>query len=98
MKVYTLMFQMDYWDEQFTRSVHLTEKGALIEQCNYLLELLLDIDWKEEDEKEMVYLSKIIEKDDNITIAQLLEYSKLLQFYANNAEIYTQIEPYTLLP
>ena len=62
MKVYVLRYEYAHHGENFTRGVHMTHKGALLDQCVILLEVLLDMEWEEEDVKEMDYINNIIEK------------------------------------
>ena len=76
----------------------MTHKGALLDQCVILLEVLLDMEWEEEDVKEMIYINNIIEKDDPITYDELIQHSDVLQRYGDYAEIYTEIEEFTLEP
>ena len=76
----------------------MTHKGALLDQCVILLEILMDMDWGYEDEKEIKIINKIIEKDDPITVDELLQYRRILARLADNAEVYTEIEAFTLRP
>ena len=76
----------------------MTRKGALLDQCVILLEILMDMDWEYEDEKEIKIINNIIEKDDPITVDELIQHSGVLQRYGDYAEIYTEIEEFTLQP
>ena len=98
MKVYVLRYYYAHHGEDFTRSVHMTHKGVLLEQCTYLLEVLSDMDWEQEDVKEMDYINKIIEKDDPITVDELIQHINVLERYANDAEIYSEFEAFILEP
>ena len=98
MNVYVLRYEFAHHGENFTRSVHMTHKGALQEQCIYLLEVLFDMDWEDETLKELVYISETIEKDDPITIDELIQHINVLQSYAEDVEIYTEIEAFYLRP
>ena len=98
MKVYVLRYEFAHHGEDFTRSVHMTHKGVLMEQCVYLLEILMDMDWDEEGEKEMKIINNIIEKDDPITVGELIQHINVLERYADNVELYTEIEEFYLQP
>lgn len=76
----------------------MTRKGALLDQCVILLEILMDMDWEYEDEKEIKIINNIIEKDDPITVDELIQHVNLLEQYAECNEIYTEIEEFTLQP
>ena len=76
----------------------MTHKGALLDQCAILLEILLDMEWEEEDVKEMDYIDKIIEKGDPVTVDELIQHANVLERYGEYAEIYTEIEAFTLEP
>ena len=98
MKVYVLRYEYAHHGENFTRGVHMTHKGALLDQCVILLEILMDMDWDEEDEKEIKIINNIIEKDDPITVDELIQHINVLERLADNAEVYTEIEAFTLQP
>ena len=98
MKVYVLRYYFAAHGEDFTRAVHMTYKGALLDKCSYLLEVLLDMDWDEDGEKEMKIINNIIEKDDPITAGELIDYIDTLESYAENVELYAEIEGFTLEP
>ena len=98
MKVYVLRYYFVHHGEDFTRSVHMTHKGVLLKQCNYLLEVLMDMEWEQEDVKEIDYINKIIEKDDPITVDELIQHINVLERYANDAEIYSELEVFILEP
>lgn len=51
MKVYVLRYYFAAHGEDFTRAVHMTYKGALLDKCSYLLEVLLDMDWAMKEQK-----------------------------------------------
>ena len=76
----------------------MTRKGALLDQCVILLEILMDMDWEYEDEKEIKIINNIIEKDDPITVDELIQHVNLLEQYAECNEIYTEREEFTLQP
>ena len=78
MKVYVLRYEYAHHGEDFTRGVHMTRKGALLDQCVVLLEILMDMDWEYEDEKEIKIINNIIEKDDPITVDELIQHVNLL--------------------
>ena len=76
----------------------MTHKGALLDQCVILLEILLDMEWEEEDVKEMDYIANIIEKGDPITVDELIQHTNVLERYGEYAEVYTEIEAFDLEP
>ena len=98
MKVYVLRYEYAHHGENFTRGVHMTYKGALLDQCVILLEILMDMDWDEEDTREIYYIGDIIEKGDPITVDELIQHINVLERHADNAEVYTEIEQFTLQP
>ena len=98
MKVYVIRYCYARHGEDFTRAVHMTHKGALLDQCELLLEVLLDMEWEEEDVKEMDYITNIIEKGDPITVDELIQHANVLERYAEYVEVYTEIEAFTLEP
>ena len=98
MKVYVLRYYYARHGEDFTRSVHMTHKGALLEKANYLVEVLLDMEWDEEDVKEMDYINNIIEKDDPIAIDELIQHTNVLERYGEYVELYAEIEVFNLHP
>jgi hypothetical protein len=98
MKVYVLRYYFAHHGEDFTRSVHLTHKGALMEQCTFLLEVLMDMDWECEDEKEMKTINNITKKDDPITVRELIQHINVLERLADSAEVYSEIEAFYLEP
>jgi len=98
MKVYVLRYYYAVCGEDFTRSVHMTYKGVLMDKCEYLLEVLLDMEWEEEDVKEMDYINNIIEKDDPITVDELIQHINVLERHAECIQFYTDIEAFTLEP
>jgi len=98
MKVYVLSYEFTRFNENFTRSVHMTHKGALLDQCCFMLEVLLDMEWEEEDDKEMYYIEGIVDKDKPITTDELIQHINVLERYAENVQFYTEIEEFTLEP
>ena len=56
------------------------------------------LDWDEEDEKEIKIINNIIEKGDPITVDELIQHINVLERHADNAEVYTEIEQFTLQP
>lgn len=98
MNVYVLRYEFAHHGENFTRSVHVTHKGALLEQCAYLLEVFFDMDWDDDDLKELVYIDNILKNDEPVTVDELIQHINVLEQYAECGEIYTEIEQLTLLP
>ena len=76
----------------------MTRKGVLLDKCNLLLDVLMDMDWEYEDEKEIKIINNIIEKDDPITVDELIQHVNFLEQYAECNEVYTEIEEFTLQP
>ena len=98
MKVYVLRCHYSYHGEDFTRGVYMTRKGALLDQCVVLLEVLMDMDWDGEGEREIKIINNIIEKDDPITVDELFQHINVLERYADNVEVYTEVDEFTLQP
>ena len=98
MKVYVLRCHYSYHGEDFTRGVYMTRKSALLDQCVVLLEVLMDMDWEYEDAREIKIINKIIEKDDPITVGELIQHINVLERYADNVEVYTEVDEFTLQP
>ena len=98
MKVFVLRYYFAHHAEDFTKSVHMTYKGVLMEQCAYLLEVLLDMDWDNEVTEEIGYIDQTFHPDDPITVAELIQHINVLERFADNAEIYTEIEQFILQP
>jgi len=98
MKVFVLRYYFSHHGEDFTRSVHMTYKGVLLDQCSYLLEVLLDMEWDDEDIKKIGHIDQTFHPDDPITVAELIQHINVLERFADNAEIYTEIEQFILQP
>ena len=98
MKVYVLRYYYAHHGEDFTRSVHMTYKGVLMEQCTYLLGELVDMDWDDEGTEEIGYIDQTFHPDDPITVDELIQHTNVLKRYAENAEIYAEIEAFNLEP
>jgi lysyl-tRNA synthetase class II len=98
MKVYVLRYYFAAHGEDFTRAVHMTHKGVLLDQCIYLLEVLLDMDWDDETMDEIRYVDSIMEKDNPITVDELIQHINVLERYAENIELYTEVEAFILQP
>jgi len=98
MKVYVLRYSFAHHGEDFTRSVHMTHKGVLMEQCSYLLEVLLDMDWDDEATRELGYIDQTFHPDDPITVDELIQHINVLERYGEYAEVYTEIEAFNLEP
>ena len=98
MKVFVLRCYFAHHGEDFTKSVHMTYKGVLMEQCAYLLEVLLDMNWDNEVTEEIGYIDQTFHPDDPITIGELQQHINVLERYAENAEIYAEIEAFNLEP
>ena len=98
MKVYVLRYYFAIHGEDFTRGVHMTHKGALVDKCSYLLEVLLDMDWDDEGTKALGHIDQTFHPDDPITMGKLTQYINVLERYAENIELYAEIEAFTLEP
>ena len=98
MRVYVLRYYFAHHGEDFTRSVHMTEKGVLLEQCSYLLEVLLDMDWDNEGTEAIGHIDQTFHLHDPITVGELTQYIHKLEWYSENIELYVDIEGLTLEP
>lgn len=98
MKVYVLRYYFAHHGEDFTRSVHMTYKGALMEKCTYLLEALLDMDLDDEETKDLGHIDQTFHPDDPITVGELIQHTDILERYAENVEVYAEIEAFDLQP
>ena len=98
MKVFVLRYYFAHDAEDFTKSVHMTYKGVLLEQCCYLLEVLLDMDWDEESERELGRIDQAFHPDDPITVGELTQHINVLEHFADNVELYSEIERFDLQP
>ena len=98
MKVYVLRYYFAAHGEDFTRAVHMTYKGALLDKCSYLLEVLLDMDWDNEGTEAIGHIDQAFHLHDPITVGELTRYIDTLESYAENIELYAEIEAFTLEP
>ena len=98
MKVYVLRYYFAAHGEDFTRAVHMTYKGALLDKCSYLLEVLLDMDWDNEGTEAIGRINQAFYYTDPITVGELTQYIDTLERYAEYVELYTEIEAFTLEP
>ena len=98
MKVYVLRYYFAAHGEDFTRAVHMTYKGALLDKCSYLLEVLLDMDWDDEGTGELGYIDQTFHPNDPITVDELIQHINVLERYGEYVELYTEIEEFTLEP
>jgi hypothetical protein len=98
MKVYVLRYEYAHHGEDFTRGVHMTYKGALLDKCAFMLEVLLDMNWEDEDLKGIGHIDQTFHPDDPITIGELIQHINVLERYAENIEFHTEIEEFTLEP
>jgi len=98
MKVYVLRTYFARHGEDFTRAVHMTYKGVLLDKCSYLLEVLLDMDWGDEVTKALAHIDQTFHPDDPITVDELIDYIDTLESYAENIELYAEIEAFDLVP
>ena len=99
MKIYILSFEFQFHGEVFVRSVHMTKKGAMIEQLTYLCMTLLEYEHNPED---VELIDSILLGSDTIreglTMAELANKIEAVENLAKYSEIYTEIVEQTLYP
>ena len=98
MKVYVLRTYFARHSEDFTRAVHMTYKGALLDKCSYLLEVLLDMDWGDEVPMALRHINQTFHPDDPNTVDELIDYIDTLESHSENIELYAEIEAFDLVP
>ena len=95
MNIYIVKIHSSY--ETYIRSLHATEKGALLEYCFHVADQLLEYEYEKE---EVALLDEIIEytKQDKTTIDTLKFYRDNLDELGERVEMWPTIVTGTLLP
>ena len=83
--------------ETYIRSLHATEKGALLEFCSHVADQLLEYEFEKE---EVELLDEIIEytKLDKTTTDTLRYYKEAMDEFCDRVEMWPEIIVGTLLP
>jgi len=83
--------------ETYIRSLHFTEKGALLEFCSHVAEQLLEYEF---EKPEVALLDEIIKytKQDKTAIDTLKLYRDVMEEFGERVEMWPSIVTGTLLP
>ena len=83
--------------ETYIRSLHATEKGALLEFCSHVADQLLEYEFEKE---EVALLDEIMEytKQDKTTTDTLKSYKNAMEELGERIEMWPEIIVGTLLP
>ena len=83
--------------DTYIRSLHATEKGALLEFCSHVAEQLLEYEFEKE---EVELLDEVIEyvKQDKTTTDTLRYYKEAMSEFGEREEMWPEILVGTLLP
>lgn len=83
--------------ETYIRSLHATEKGALLEFCSHVAEQLLEYEFEKE---EVALLDEIVEytKQDKTATDTLKFYKEAMDEFCERLEMWPEIIVGTLLP
>ena len=83
--------------ETYIRSLHATEKGALLEFCSHVADQLLEYEFEKE---EVALLDEIMEytKQDKTTTDTLKSYKNTMEEFGEQVEMWSEIIVATLLP
>ena len=83
--------------ETYIRSLHATEKGALLEFCSHVADQLLQYEFEKE---EVALLDEIMEytKQDKTTTDRLKSYKNVMEEFGERVEMWPEIMVGTLLP
>ena len=83
--------------ETYIRSLHATEKGALLEFCSHVADQLLEYEFEKE---EVALLDEIMEytKQDKTTTDTLKSYKNTMEEFGEQVEMWSEIIVGTLLP
>ena len=83
--------------DTYIRSLHATEKGALLEFCSHVAEQLLEYEFEKE---EVELLDEVIEyvKQDKTTTDTLRYYKEAMSEFGERVEMWPEILVGTLLP
>ena len=91
------MVKMHTVHETYIRSLHATEKGALLEFCSHVADQLLEYEFEKE---EVALLDEIMEytKQDKTTTDTLKSYKNTMEEFGEQVEMWSEIIVATLLP
>ena len=83
--------------ETYIRSLHATEKGALLEFCSHVADQLLEYEFEKE---EVALLNEIMEytKQDKTATDTLKSYKNVMEEFGERVEMWPEIMVGTLLP
>ncbi len=83
--------------ETYIRSLHATEKGALLEFCSHVADQLLQYEFEKE---EVALLNEIMEytKQDKTATDTLKSYKNVMEEFGERVEMWPEIMVGTLLP
>ena len=83
--------------ETYIRSLHATEKGALLEFCSHVADQLLQYEFEKE---EVALLNEIMEytKQDKTATDTLKSYKNVMEEFGERVEMWPEIIVATLLP
>jgi hypothetical protein len=95
MNIYIVKIHSAY--DTYIRSLHATEKGALLEFCFHVAEQLLECEFEKED---VALLDEIVEytKQDKTTTDTLKHYKEAMGEFCEREEMWPEILVGTLLP
>jgi hypothetical protein len=95
MNIYIVKIHSAY--DTYIRSIHATEKGALLEFCFHVAEQLLEYEFEKED---VALLDEIVEytKQDKTTTDMLKHYKEAMGEFCEWEEMWPEILVGTLLP
>lgn len=95
MQIHIIKIHSPY--DTYIRSLHATEKGALLEFCSHVAEQLLEYEFEKE---EVALLDEIIEytKQNKTTTDTLRNYKEAMTEFEERVEMWPEIIVGTLLP
>lgn len=95
MNIYIVKMHSAY--DTYIRSLHATEKGALLEFCSHVADQLLEYEFEKE---EVALLDEIVEytKQDKTTTDTLKFYKEAMDEFCERLEMWPEIIVGTLLP
>ena len=93
------MVKMHTCHDTYIRSLHATEKGALLEFCSHVADQLLEYEDVFEKEQ-LALLNEIMEytKQDKTTTDTLKSYKNVMEEFGERVEMWPEIMVGTLLP
>jgi hypothetical protein len=96
-KMHIHMVKIHSAHDTYIRSLHATEKGALLEFCSHVADQLLEYEFEKE---EVALLDEIMEytKQDKTTTDTLKSYKNTMEEFGEQVEMWSEIIVATLLP